>query len=159
MLYSWKKTFIGSAYKIVKIVLLVRWRIGKHWFHKWKSSQLNITLFSSFEQIQPIIEPVPTVLEEPIKTLWMLVWCKPKQHASTTNKAGYNHWPQAYQQYFSPRKKRATAQIGGTRVSAALSFWPITLFEVALSQVSKLGYLINSHMWKWLGLPRYASAG
>lgn len=108
---------------------------------RWKSliSQMEIKP-SKYHIIfnKPIIEPVPAVLEEPIKSLG----CSSDvnlQQASTTNKGGYNHWPQAYQQYCSPRKERATAQIGDTRVSAALSLWPITLFEVARSQVSKLG--------------------
>lgn len=76
--------------------------------------------------------------------LWMLAWCEPKQHASETNRRGYNPWPLAHQQY----------QIRGAKVSSTLSFWPITLCKVTLSQVSKRGCLIGSHTRKLLGLPR-----
>lgn len=126
--------------------------------HEWRlNPALSLLLKATLqnEQFHIGIEPLPTILEKPIKSLGQ--W--------------YNADLRDTQQLEQPQQDTVgLKQINNTALLGKLKLWcfqfgllprlvwPITMYEVWLSHANGLERLINSHVGKWLGLPRCLSS-
>ncbi|KAK0139173.1 Retrovirus-related Pol polyprotein from type-2 retrotransposable element R2DM [Merluccius polli] len=86
-------------------------------------------------------EPIPTVLEKPIKSLgrWYSAELKDSKQINSTALPGkLKLW--CFQFGLLPRL-----------------MWPMSMYEVTLSHANRLERLVNAQVRKWLGLPRCLS--
>ncbi|KAK0148024.1 hypothetical protein N1851_012273 [Merluccius polli] len=101
-------------------------------------------------------EPIPTILEKPIKSLgrWYYPGLKDAEQVE-----------QLRQDTISGLKQINTTALPGKLKLWCFQFgllprlmWPISIYEVTLSHAKRLERLVNVQVRKWLGLPRCLSS-
>lgn len=97
-------------------------------------------------------DPIPTVLEQPIKGL---------RRCYDANLKDSQQVQQMRMDTITGLRHIDKSALPGKLKVLCLEFgllphlmWPLSMYEVALSHVSKLERLISSHVKNWLGLPR-----
>ncbi|KAI2644850.1 hypothetical protein H4Q32_030713 [Labeo rohita] len=101
-------------------------------------------------------EPIPTVLEKPIKSLgrWYSADLKDTQQIEQLRRDLANGLKQINNTALPGKLKLWCYQFG----LLPRLLWPLTMYEVSLSHVNQLERLVNTQVRKWLGLPKCVSS-
>ena len=97
-------------------------------------------------------EPIPTVLEKPIKSLgrWYSAELKDSEQVEQLRQDTISGLKQINNTALPGKLKLWCFQFG----LLPRLMWPISIYEVTLSHISRLERLVNAQVRKWLGLPR-----
>ena len=101
-------------------------------------------------------EPIPTVLEKPIKSLgrWYSAELKDSKQVEQLRQDTISGLKQINNTALPGKLKLWCFQFG----LLPRLMWPISIYEVALSHANRLERLVNTQVRKWLGLPRCLSS-
>ena len=103
-------------------------------------------------------EPIPTLLEKPIKSLgrWYNADLRDTQQIEQLRQDTANGLRQINNTSLPGKLKLWCLQFG---LLPRLQ-WPLTMYEVSICHANRLERLVNSHVRKWLGLPKcFSSVG
>ena len=97
-------------------------------------------------------EPIPTVLEKPIKSLgrWYSAELKDSEQVEQIRQETIGGLKQINSTALPGKLKLWCFQFG----LLPRLMWPLSIYEVTLSHVNRLERLVNAQVRKWLGLPR-----
>ena len=101
-------------------------------------------------------EPIPTVLEKPIKSLgrWYSAELRDSKQVEQLKQDTMSGLKQINNTALPGKLKLWCFQFG----LLPRLMWPISIYEVTLSHASRLERLVNVQVRKWLGLPRCLSS-
>ncbi|TWW54580.1 hypothetical protein D4764_0274410 [Takifugu flavidus] len=101
-------------------------------------------------------EPVPTILEKPIKSLgrWYSAELKDSKQVEQLKQDTISGLRQINSTALPGKLKLWCFQFG----LLPRLMWPISIYEVTLSHANRLERLVNAQVRKWLGLPRCLSS-
>ena len=101
-------------------------------------------------------EPIPTVLEKPVKSLgrWYSAELKDSKQLEQLKQDTINGLKQINSTALPGKLKLWCFQFG----LLPRLMWPISIYEVTLSHANRLERLVNVQVRKWLGLPRCLSS-
>ncbi|KAL1282810.1 hypothetical protein QQF64_001613 [Cirrhinus molitorella] len=101
-------------------------------------------------------EPIPTVLEKPIKSLgrWYNAEIKDTQQFEQIRQDLANRLKKINNTALPGKLKLWCYQFG----LLPRLLWPLTMYEVSLSHANLMERLVNTYVRKWLGLPKCVSS-
>ncbi len=101
-------------------------------------------------------EPIPTILEKPIKSLgrWYNTDLKDTKQVEQLKQDTISGLKQINSNALPGKPKLWCLQFG----LLPRLMWPISMYEVTLSHANRLEQLVNVQVRKWLGLPRCLSS-
>ncbi len=101
-------------------------------------------------------EPIPTILEKPIKSLgrWYNIDLKDAEQVEQLKQDTISGLKQINSTALPGKLKVWCFQFG----LLPRLMWPISIYEVTLSHANRLERLVNAQVRKWLGLPRCLSS-